>query len=96
MKKPLNHQEHAAGSTKKRRTGRRISVQKVAAASTTTPKEDLVVFALRMTAAERSRLHETAGPRGAARLARAVLIAAANEDDAAFKAAVAEARTLRA
>ncbi len=60
------------------------------------PKEDLVVFALRMTEAERTKLHETAGPANASRLARAVLVAAANEDEAAFKAALADARKLRA
>lgn len=60
------------------------------------PKEDLCVFALRMTEAERTKLHEAAGPGGATRLARAVLIAAANEDEGAFKSAIAEARKLRA
>jgi hypothetical protein len=60
------------------------------------PKEDLCVFALRMTEAERTKLHETAGPANASRLARAVLVAAANEDEAGFKAAIAEARKLRA
>ena len=58
-------------------------------------KEDLVVFALRMTLAERTRLHKTAGPRGATRLARAVLVAAANQDDAAFRTAVKEASARR-
>ena len=57
-------------------------------------KEDLCVFALRMTEPERTKLHATAGPRGAARFARAVLNAAAQEDEGAFKTALAEARKL--
>ena len=45
------------------------------------PAEDgLVVFALRMTLDERTRLHETAGPAKASRFARMILIAAANRD----------------
>ncbi len=60
------------------------------------PKEALCVFALRMTEAERTKLHETAGPANASRLARAVLVAAAHEDEAGFKSALAEARKLRA
>ena len=60
------------------------------------PKEDLCVFALRMTEAERTKLPETAGPRGAARLARAVLVAAANENESGFRAALKEAAKLRA
>jgi hypothetical protein len=60
------------------------------------PKEDLCVFALRMTGAERAKLHEAAGPGGATRLARAVLIAASNEDESAFKSAIKEAKEARA
>jgi hypothetical protein len=60
------------------------------------PNENLVVFALRMTEAERTKLHETAGPRGATRMARQVLVAAAGEDPAAFNAALDEARRARA
>ncbi len=59
------------------------------------PKEDLCVFALRMTEAERTKLHEAAGPGGATRLARAVLVAVANEDEGAFRAAIKEAREAR-
>ena len=60
------------------------------------PKEDLCVFALRMTEAERTKLHEAAGPGGATRFARAVLIAAASEDEQAFRTAIKEAREARA
>jgi hypothetical protein len=59
------------------------------------PKEALVVFALRMTEPERTKLHETAGPRGATRMARQVLVAATTEDPVAFKAVLDEARRAR-
>ena len=54
------------------------------------------MFALRMTEAERTKFHEVAGPGGATRLARAVLVAVANEDEGAFRAAIKEARGARA
>ncbi len=60
------------------------------------PKEELCVFALRMSESERTKFHEAAGPANASRLARAVLVAAANEDEAAFKAAIADAKRLKA
>ena len=59
------------------------------------PKEDLVVFAIRLTKAERDKIHETAGPAGATRFIRAVAAAFANEDEAGFRAAVQEAKKLR-
>ena len=59
-------------------------------------REGWGVFALRMPVEEREALHKAAGPGGASRLARAVLAAFASEDEAAFRAAVAEARTIRA
>ena len=71
------------------------SAKKTNGKKTATKKTDLVVFALRMTPAERTKLHRTAGPRGATRLARAVLVAAANEDESAFKAAMKAARETR-
>ena len=67
---------------------------KAARNSTRKAKEEgLCVFALRMTEAERTKLHEAAGPGGATRLARAVLVAAANEGEGAFRATIKEART---
>jgi len=60
------------------------------------PKEDLVVFAIRLTEPERKAIHDAAGPRNATQFVRAVALAAAREDDAAFKNAISEARKLRA
>ena len=59
------------------------------------PKEELCVFALRLTPAERDALHKTAGPARASRFARTILVAAANEDEAAFRTAIKEAREAR-
>ncbi len=54
----------------------------------TAPDATLCTFAIRIPAAERDALHETAGPGGASRFARAVLNAAAGRDVEAFKAAL--------
>src|SRR5262245_33385313 len=59
-------------------------------------EEGLVVFALRMTEAERGALHKTAGPARASRFARTILVAAAHEDEAAFRMAIKDAREARA
>ncbi len=59
------------------------------------PKEDLVVFAFRLTEAERTAIHKTAGPRNATQFVRRVATAFAKEDESAFKAVLKEARELR-
>ena len=60
------------------------------------PKEDLVVFAIRLTEPERKAIHDAAGPRNATQFVRAVALAAARDDLAAFKYAINEAKKLRA
>jgi len=79
-------------ATKKKTTRATGRKTKASAAKKTAAKADLVVFALRMTLAERTKLHKTAGPRATTRLARAVLVAAANRDESAFRAAMKAAR----
>ncbi len=59
------------------------------------PKEDLVVFAFRLTEAERDLIHETAGPRNATGFVRRVAVAFAGGDEPAFRAVLKEARELR-
>ena len=59
-------------------------------------REGWGTFALRLPIPERDAFHAAAGPSAASRVARTVLVAFANEDEAAFKAALAEARKLRA
>ena len=53
------------------------------------------VFAIRVTDEELDAIHRASGPRNATRLIRAVAAAFAAEDEAAFRAAIKEARELR-
>lgn len=69
------------------------------AAETTTPKppkEDLVVFAFRLTEAEREAIHKTAGPRNATQFVRRVAVAFAREDEKAFREVIKEAAQAKA
>jgi hypothetical protein len=59
------------------------------------PKEELVVFALRMTEPERVALHKAAGPANASRVMRAVAGAFVAEDRVVFERIVEDARKLR-
>jgi len=49
------------------------------------PREDLCVFAFRLTADERDAIHKAAGPAKASKFARTLLVAAARNDEAAVK-----------
>ncbi len=87
---------------KKATSEKKVSTKKAASKKTATkqkdakPKEhDRVVFAIRLTQAERDKIHATAGPRNATHFVRTVAAAFANEDEAAFKATLKEARKLR-
>jgi outer membrane biosynthesis protein TonB len=61
------------------------------------PKEEgLVVFAFRLTEAERDAIHKAAGPARASRFVRTIAVAAANEDEAAIRAMIKEAGEARA
>lgn len=59
------------------------------------PKDELVVFAIRLTQAERDAIHEASGPRNATQFVRRVAAAFANADESAFKAVVRDAREAR-
>lgn len=60
------------------------------------PKEEgLVVFALRMSEAERVALHKSAGPANATRVMRSLAAAFVAEDRAAFEVVVDDAKKLR-
>ena len=59
-------------------------------------REGWGTFALKLPVPEREAFHKAAGPASASRFARTVLVAFANEDEGAFKSAIAEARKLRA
>ena len=58
-------------------------------------REGWGTFALRLPVSERDAIHAASGAAGASRFARIVLVAFSNDDEAAFKAAIAEARKLR-
>ena len=51
--------------------------------------QELVVFAFRLTRAERDLIHQAAGSAKASKLARTLLVAAARQDKAAVKAVMA-------
>ena len=75
----------------KKKTSEKTETKKAAKAK----KEELVVFAFRLTPVERDAIHKTAGPRNATRLVRQVAVAFGNENEAGFKAALKEAKELR-
>ena len=50
------------------------------------PREDLCVFAFRLTAEERDAIHKAAGPAKASRFVRTIAVAAARNDEAAVRA----------
>lgn len=82
-------------TTSKETAAKKAPAKKAASKKPTTPKEDLVVFAIRLTQAERDKIHATAGPRNATHFVRTVAAAFANEDVKAFQAVLKEARELR-
>lgn len=80
-------------TTKKKATAKaRKPAAKATATTTTTepkekaPKEDLCVFAFRLTPAERDAIHKAAGPAKASKFVRSLAVAAARNDEAAVKA----------
>ena len=82
---------------KKKKTSTKKSAKKEAPKKTAAkaPKEELCVFAFRLTEAERHAIHKTAGPARASRFVRRVSVAFAKEDEAAFRAVLKEAREAR-
>ena len=52
------------------------------------PREDLCVFAFRLTEAERDAIHKAAGPAKASKFVRSLAVAAARNEEAAVKAIV--------
>ena len=59
------------------------------------PKEDLMVFAFRLTKTESAALHKAAGPANASHVMRALAGAFVAEDRAVFESIVEDARKLR-
>ena len=89
-------EDDAMSKQKKEKKDQQVAETKAAKKAARKPKEEnLVVFAFRLAPEERDAIHAASGPGGASRFVRAVAIAAAREDDTAYKAAIAEARKLR-
>ena len=80
-------------ATNKKASTKKTATKKKSAKAA--PKEDLCVFAFRLTEAERDAVHRTAGPAKASRFVRQVAAAFAAEDEAAFRAVLKEAREAR-
>lgn len=78
-------------TTKKTTRARKPAAEKPAAETKTkSAREELCVFAFRLTEAERDAIHKAAGPAKASKFARNLLVAAANKDDAAVRAIMKE------
>lgn len=79
-------------TTKKKATAKaRKPVARAAAKAAETPKtkaarENLCVFAFRLTPEERADIHTAAGPAKASKFVRALAVAAARNDEATVKA----------
>ncbi len=76
-------------TTKKSPRGRKPAAEKPGA-ETKAAREELCVFAFRLTEAERDAIHKAAGPAKASKFARNLLVAAATKDEAAVKALMKE------
>ena len=80
-----------AKTTKKTTRARKPAADKPAAETKTkAPREELCVFAFRLTEAERDAIHKAAGPAKASKFARNLLVAAARKDETAVKAIMKE------
>ena len=81
-----------AKTTKKTTRARKPAAEKPVAEAKR-PREELCVFAFRLTEAERIDIHKAAGPGKASKFARSLLVAAARKDDAAVRAIMKEVQT---
>jgi hypothetical protein len=70
-----------AKTTKKTTRARKPAAE----AKTKAPREELCVFAFRLTEAERDAIHKAAGPAKASKFARSLLVATATKDEAAVQ-----------
>ena len=75
------------GATTSKKTAKQAKQKKEKA-----PAEPMVVFAFRLSEADRTRIHEAAGSGKATRFVRTAALAAANGDTKAFEELVAQAK----
>ena len=82
-------------TTKKTTRARKPAAEKASTktAEAKAPREELCVFAFRLTEAERDAIHKAAGPAKASKFARSLLVAAATKDEAAVRAIMKEVQT---
>jgi hypothetical protein len=92
----MSEQTQATTKTTKKRATKPKAEKKAKATKAKEREAELVVFAFRLTPAERDAIHKTAGPARASRYVRAVAAAFAAEDTEAFKGVIKEAREARA
>ncbi|MBU0741503.1 hypothetical protein KJ554_04015 [bacterium] len=76
--------------TTKKTTRARKPVAEKPAAKAKAPREELCVFAFRLTEDERNAIHAAAGPGKASKFARSLLVAAATKDEGAVRAIMKE------
>lgn len=89
MSKPTTTKKKA--TAKPRKPAAATTANATAAPKAKEPREDLCVFAFRLTAEERDAIHKAAGPAKASQFARTLLVAAARKDEAAVKAIMKDA-----
>ena len=87
----------ASKPVKAPKTGKKAKAPKAAAQKKEkAPREKVenpVVFAFRLSEADRSRIHDAAGPAGATKFVRSAALAAATGDAKAFEVLVAQAKS---
>jgi hypothetical protein len=69
----------------KTRKSAKAAVEVVAHEEKKTPREELCVFAFRLTTEERDAIHKAAGPAKASKFVRTLAVAAARNNEAAVK-----------
>ena len=77
-------------TTKKTTKSKKPVAKKTETKTEKKPREELCVFAFRLTAEERVAIHKAAGPGKASKFARNILVAAARNDMVAVKAIMKE------
>lgn len=89
MSKPKTTKKKS--TTKARKPGAKAPAAKtVDKPETKAPREELCVFAFRLTPAERDAIHKAAGPAKASKFVRTLAVAAARNDEAAVRAIMKE------
>ena len=81
--------------TKSRRKTAKVRKKKTKPKKVTAPKEPLVVFAFRLTAAERDLIHKAAGPGKATRLVKGAALAVTTGNTKAFEVLATQANATR-